>query len=74
MNNPKPSLSARELAQRWRIPISTLRQWRWLKKGLPPSRKAEGQALYDLKDIEAFEEKILRHHTTMTSSPSKKSP
>ena len=74
MNNSKPSLSARELARRWRIPISTLRQWRWRKKGLPSSRKAEGQTLYDLKDIEAFEEKILRHHTTMTSSPSKKSP
>ncbi len=74
MNNLEPYLSARELAERWRIPISTLRQWRWLKKGLPPSRKAEGKTLYDLKDIEAFEEEILRHHTTMTSNPSKKSP
>lgn len=74
MNNSKPSLSARELARRWRIPISTLRQWRWRKKALPPSRKAERQTLYDLKDVEAFEEKILSHHTTMTSNSSKKAP
>lgn len=73
MNNLEPYLSARELAKRWRIPISTLRQWRWLKKG-PPFHKAEGRTLYYLKDIEAFEENILRHHTTMTSNPSQKSP
>lgn len=72
MNNSKPYLSARELAKRWRIPIATLRQWRWLKKGLLPSRKAEGKALYDLKDIEAFEEENLRQHTTMTRNSSKK--
>ncbi len=73
MNILEPYLSARELANRWRIPLSTLRQWRWLKKG-PPFRKAEGQTLYYLKDIEAFEEEILRHHTTITPDLPKKSP
>lgn len=72
MNNLKPYLSARELAKRWRIPIATLRQWRWLKKGPLASRKAEGKILYDLKDIEAFEEENLRQHTTITSDPLKR--
>lgn len=73
MNKSEPYLTARELAQRWRIPIATLRQWRWQKKG-PLFQKAEGQTLYYLSEIEAYEEKILRHHTTMTSNPSQKSP
>ncbi len=73
MNKSEPYLSPKELARRWRIPLSTLRQWRWLKKG-PPFRKAEGVTLYYLKDVEAFEENVLRSHTTMTSNASQKSP
>ncbi|KAB2834601.1 MAG: helix-turn-helix domain-containing protein [Caedimonadaceae bacterium] len=71
MNEDEPYLSARELAKRWRIPIATLRQWRWLKKG-PHFRKVEGRTLYYLKDVLAFEEAALRHHTTMDSPSFKK--
>lgn len=71
MNESKPFLSARELARRWQIPIATLRQWRWLKKG-PPYQKIEGQNLYYLEDIEVFEEKNLRQHTTMSYNSLKK--
>lgn len=73
MTNSEPYLSARQLATRWSIPISTLRQWRWRKKG-PASSKAEGRTIYYLKDIEAFEEECIRQHTTMASNPSQKSP
>ena len=72
MNKSEPFLSSRQLAKRWRIPLATLRQWRWFKKG-PHFHKVAGQILYYVKDIEAFEEKALRYHTTMTSNTSDKS-
>ena len=73
MSTSEPFLSSRQLARRWRIPIATLRQWRWEGKG-PRFHKIGGQVLYYVKDIKAFEEEALRHHTTMTSHTPKKSP
>ena len=70
MNKSEPYLSSKQLAKRWQIPLATLRQWRWFNKG-PHFHKVEGQVLYYVKDIEAFEEQALRHHTTMTSTPDK---
>ena len=72
MNNSEPFLSSKQLAKRCCVPLATLRQWRWFNKG-PHFHKIGGQVLYYVKDIEAFEEKALRHHTTMTSNTPDKS-
>lgn len=71
MNDSKSYLTPKQLSKRWQIPIATLRQWRWLKKG-PPCQKIEGQNRYRLEAIEAFEERNLRQHTTMDSNSLKK--
>lgn len=58
-------LTSRQLAKRWCLTTATLRQWRWFEKGPHYRKVGTGHVLYDLKDIEEFEEKALRYHTTM---------
>jgi len=57
------NLDPKQVAKRWRITTATLRQWRWNGKG-PEHFKIEGRTLYSLEEIEKFEEKMLRQHTT----------
>lgn len=56
-------LTSNQLARRWNINSSTVRQWRWFKKG-PQFQKIEGSILYRLEVIERFENELIRAHTT----------
>ena len=56
-------LTPESLARRWHISPITLKQWRW--KGLdPPYLKLTRRIIYRLEDIEAYEKKNVRQHTT----------
>jgi len=47
-------LSQEELADRWKLQISTLSQWRWNGQG-PYFIKINGKIKYKVSDIESFE-------------------
>ena len=51
------------LSARWGIATQTLSQWRWNSKG-PKYLKMGKRILYPLKEVEAFESKMLRLNTT----------
>lgn len=55
-------LTARELAERWNMPVQALSQWRWAKKG-PRYFKIGGRIRYRLADVETFEAEAL-HETS----------
>ena len=42
------------LAERWRVSMRTLEQWRWQGKG-PRYLKIGGRVVYRVEDVEAFE-------------------
>ena len=56
-------LTPQELAQRWNIASHTLSQWRWNARG-PRYLKIGKRILYRLEDIQEFEEKKIRRHTS----------
>ena len=60
-------LKSGELAVRWKMSHSTLRHWRIMGKG-PPFHKMEGKILYDLQEIEEYEQNKKRHHTSEQES------
>ena len=62
---PSPNLTEKQLSERWNLRPPTLRQWRWNNKG-PDYFKVGGRVLYSITEIEQFEEKARRHHTTIT--------
>jgi len=62
-----PFFTPHDLAERWCITTKTLRQWRWKGKG-PPFRKIEGSILYQVDEIEQYENEKRMHHTTMMTS------
>lgn len=62
----EPFLTSRELANRWKIKIITLKQWRCSGKG-PYYHKLGGRIMYRINEIEQFEERALRAHTSMDS-------
>lgn len=51
------------LSTRWGVATQTLSQWRWNSKG-PKYLKMGRRILYPLKEVEAFETKMLRLNTT----------
>ena len=56
------------LAERWNVKVATLSQWRWNGKG-PAYLKLGRRVMYRLQDIEHFEEKHLRAHTSGYGAP-----
>ena len=61
-------LTSEELADRWNLALKTLRQWRWNGRG-PRYSKVNGQILYSVQHIEAFE--ISKERNNTTELPSK---
>jgi len=57
-------ITTKELAWRWKISISSLKQWRISGKG-PPHHKFGGRVLYKIKEIEQYEREKLKLHTSM---------
>lgn len=58
-------LTPEDLAERWKVPTTTLSQWRW-KGGGPQFIRLGKHIVYRLQDIELFEEQKLRRDTTHT--------
>ncbi len=56
------NLKPKDLAERWHVSTGTLANWRVRGEG-PRYLKFGRKVLYRLKEIEAFEEKILRENT-----------
>ncbi len=56
-------LTPQNLALRWSLAPHTLSQWRWNGNG-PQYLKIGKRILYLLDDVEAFEQKMLRRHTS----------
>ena len=50
------------LAERWRVSMRTLEQWRWQGKG-PRYLKIGGRVVYRVEDVEAFEAANLHVNT-----------
>lgn len=65
MNDHKKKilLTPTDLAERWKLTLCTLSQWRWNGKG-PPYIKMGKLILYDLAVIECFEDKRIRTSTS----------
>lgn len=61
-----PLLTPEILAERWKITLSTLSQWRWNGRG-PKYVKIGRQALYRLDDVEQFEELNTRRTTSQSA-------
>lgn len=59
---PTELITPHGLADRWRVSVGTLSQWRWSGRG-PQYLKLGGRIMYRLEDIKAFEEARTRHHT-----------
>lgn len=47
-------LNPKELAQRWKLSLSTLERWRWLGAG-PNFIKIGGRVRYRQEEVEAYE-------------------
>lgn len=58
-------LTPEDLAERWKVPTTTLSQWRWNGKG-PQFIRLGKHIVYRLQDVELFEEQKLRRDTTHT--------
>ncbi|MBN9344509.1 MAG: hypothetical protein BGO76_00645 [Caedibacter sp. 38-128] len=58
-------LTPAALAQRWNLEPNTLGQWRWNGRG-PKYLKIGRRVLYRLCDVEEFEKRSLRQHTSQT--------
>lgn len=56
-------LTPQDLATRWFVTLSTLGQWRWNGRG-PQFLKIGGRVLYQIQDVEAFEEQARRANTS----------
>jgi len=63
-----PSLSDKQLAERWKVTLRTLRKWRaagtgppWVKIQRPPGPVLQGRIRYPLADLLAYE---LTHEIT----------
>lgn len=63
-----PFLTSSELAKRWRLTPKTLDKWRCAGKS-PPYEKIGSRILYKIDEIEAFERKALRYHTSQFEFP-----
>ena len=63
-----PYLTSKELAERWKLTVETLKKWRIAGKG-PPHRKLGGRILYKFEEIQKIEDAAIRYHTSMPSSP-----
>jgi hypothetical protein len=55
-----------ELSRRWSLSHRTLERWRWLRKG-PPYLKIGGRVVYELAQIETFEN-TQRKHASVASN------
>ena len=51
-------LTAKELAHRWRLPLGTLSNWRYMRRG-PDFIKISSRVIYPLETIEAYEREHL---------------
>lgn len=60
-------LTPSALAERWNLEINTLGQWRWNGRG-PKYLKIGRRVLYRLSDVEEFEKRNLRQHTSQNFS------
>ena len=47
-------LTETELADRWRVSVRTLQNWRWMGRG-PRYLKIGARVLYPLEEVEAYE-------------------
>lgn len=56
-------LTSKELARRWSLSATTLKQWRWHGRG-PKHTKVGKRVLYLLKDVVQFEEQNVRQSTS----------
>ena len=56
-------LKPEDLSERWGVATQTLSQWRWNSRG-PRYLKMGRRILYPLREVEAFEEQMLRVNTT----------
>jgi len=63
MSKSKTYLTATGLAARWHLTPHTLSQWRWNGKG-PRFSKMGKRILYELKHVEAFEERSEYQNTS----------
>ena len=55
-------LTPEELSTRWKLPLATLDHWRW--NGKPPQFSKMGKRIrYELTDVEAFEDQIVKKNT-----------
>lgn len=63
MSKSKTYLTATGLAARWHLTPHTLSQWRWNGKG-PRFSKMGKRILYELKHVEAFEERSIHQNTS----------
>lgn len=55
-------LTPEELSERWKLPLSTLDQWRWYRKG-PPFVRMGKRIRYTIKGIEDFESQVVQTNT-----------
>jgi hypothetical protein len=56
-------LDTNELATRWRMSATTLRNWRWIGKG-PIALKLGSRVVYRVSDVEQFEQAALNVNTS----------
>jgi hypothetical protein len=59
----EPHLTSKELAKRWSVTSYTIRFWRITGKG-PEFLKLNGRVVYKIEEVELFEKKKLRAHTS----------
>jgi len=58
----KTYLTPEDLSDRWSLPLKTLSQWRWYRKG-PPFVKMGKRIRYTIKGVEAFENQVVETNT-----------
>lgn len=63
-----PYLTSKELSERWKLTVETLKKWRIAGKG-PRHRKLGGRILYKIEEILKIEDEAIRYHTSTPSSP-----
>ena len=56
MNDTKKFYTVSELAERWAMSPRTLNNWRYSGKGLPYIKMTNKVILYDVADVETYEQ------------------
>ena len=55
-------MTERELAERWKMSVRTLQNWRWMGQG-PRYLKIGARVLYPLEEVETYEARRLHANT-----------